>query len=78
MTKFGIAELKKATEQRVKIDEPEADATSGGEVVEEDATLSVRTTRRKRNFWVGQAKMQGQTMAGVVNELLEKHFGLPD
>ena len=77
MSKYRLAELKKAAEQRAKEDPP-VEPSGGGDPAEEEVILSVRTKKRYRNFWVAQAKLQDKTMVGVVNELLEERFGLPD
>ena len=41
-------------------------------------TLNIKTERKYRDYWMGQAKMRGTTMKSVIEAHLTDLFGVPE
>ena len=61
-------------------DKPDSQQTSkqAKESIEDkEVNLCVRVPESQRQWWAGQAKIQGTTMTAVIKEALAAKFGLP-
>ena len=46
-------------------------------VKEEEVNLSIKVALRRRRYWMGQAKLKGETLTEVIIEALSKRYGEP-
>ncbi|PZO11250.1 MAG: hypothetical protein DCF25_19710 [Leptolyngbya foveolarum] len=62
--KYGIGKAKADAEAAAKSDDP-------------TVTFTMNVRKSHRQWWAGQAKLQGKTMTDIATAALIKEFGLP-
>ena len=65
---------------KAKASKPDSQQTgkqSAKRTEDKEVNLCVRVPESQRQWWAGQAKMNGTTMTAVIKEALADKFGLP-
>lgn len=50
---------------------------ASGAVKEEEVNLSIKVALRRRRYWMGQAKLKGETLTEAITNALSKRYGEP-